>query len=338
MGAPLPDPQVLSHFAGGRYLRGGNSLVMCDGDTVKPRSMAFFSFCVAFALACAPRSNRAPDPAPPPVTLPSSAPASQGDPQPALPARSEPPADQSFACGEHRCRVGSESCCTGGDVAVCAPNALPDPPNVGQLWAAQIELCQASPYDVQLDGIARCRSSSHCAEGELCCNEALWSGATALVCRAAKTDAACDYGEVCTSDAPCRTSNAVCVKGQCRPRSDLECDRAPCDLTTHTCVATSPSSPKLSCVADSQIRAWRNEGRPIFDVTCLGHGDCLPGELCRTAQGRAFCQATDNGMTGTLCGSVADCPKDLCKLAPANQKKRVCARDPAMWHATCDCK
>jgi hypothetical protein len=271
------------------------------------------------------------------------APATSSRPEPA-----KPPAAQtgtldpksSFECGKHRCRVGSESCCSAGDVSVCAPDALPKPSDAIQPLGSQISLCQAAPHGIQVDEIARCRSSAQCPAGQLCCSQWLFSGGSALVCKpSAGRGATCDFGEVCTADLPCRTPNSVCVKGTCRRRAEIRCGGAPCNLQTHACLALGPSkSPE--CVADSDPRmaTWCKEGRPLFRVTCLGQADCLPGERCNYALGSTTCQVADYGTSAVMCDRVGDCPDDLCKGGPPGKIKLVCARPAGSWHATCDCR
>lgn len=251
-----------------------------------------------------------------------------------------PAAAAAFDCGSSRCRVGGESCCTFGERATCTPNAPPASPPSGQLLEAQIEVCQQLPGQPQVDEIARCRSSTHCAAHELCCDEFLFSGSSAHLCKASdKTRLGCSYGEVCTPDLPCRSPGAVCAKGKCRKNAEVQCGRTRCDLTTHTCHVADPRSGRLACDSDGQIEAWRAQGRRIYGITiaCTRHADCWAGELCRAAQGRTFCQRADDGMSAVVCGQPADCPQSLCNLAPPGSQL-VCSRNPGAWIGTCDCR
>src|SRR5688572_6662007 len=174
------------------------------------------------ALGCAgDGAQRKPDLALPPPTA---------TPDPPVPVAAAPPGPTaSFACGDQLCRLGLESCCQNSDRAVCAPNAEPKPTDATQLLGSQIERCQGDPYGMEVNEIARCRSSQHCSTNELCCNESLFSGALAVICKAA----ACDYGEACTTDAPCRDAATVCVKGKCQRQAEIDCDKKRCNLTTH---------------------------------------------------------------------------------------------------------
>jgi len=242
-----------------------------------------------------------------------------------------------FACGTEQCRVGEQSCCRAGDNALCIANAPPDPPTSSQLLGTQIDACSKSPLG-GVGEIARCRSSSHCPAGELCCNEFMFSGASALICKPAlASEVACAYGEMCTPELPCRSPNAVCVKGECRVKTDVSCGTTSCDMTAHTCVVADPSKGPLECKSDSELAARQGVG-PVFSVACLKHADCLPGELCRTALGRTFCQRADDGMTATMCDAVADCPKDMCAWLKPAQKQPACVREPDIWHTICDCR
>ena len=283
--------------------------------------------------------RRAQQSVPVPAAVPSATPAALASPSGSA-AVATPPLDPrlSFSCGSSRCRAGQESCCTLGDSAVCAVNAPADPPEWGQLLGTQIEQCKALPALGDVDGIARCRSSEHCAQQELCCDEFLFSGASAFVCKAAEgAELSCAYGEVCSEDLPCRGPGKVCAKGRCRKSASVTCGPAPCDLTTHTCHVLDAAKAKLECVADSEIEAWRTQGRPISSVDCVRHADCQPGELCRTALGRAFCQRADDGMSAVMCDQAGDCPKDLCQFAPAGSRKLACARAANHWHKICQC-
>lgn len=280
--------------------------------------------------------------APPPqvVVAPSPAISSMTEPKASAAPKPEPPltAKNSFACGKHRCRAGAESCCSAGDVSVCAPDAPRRPSDATQPLGSQISLCKAAPYRLQVDEIVRCRSSAHCASGDRCCSQWLFSGGGALVCVPATTT--CDFGEACTADLPCRTPNTVCVKGTCRQNARIECGGARCDLESHTCLVLDPNSSKPECVADTdpRIAKWHNEGRPILKVSCVSPSDCLPGERCRYAMGATTCQHAEYGMSAVICDHVSDCPKDLCRGAPPGHKKLVCFRHPDDWHAVCDCR
>lgn len=241
----------------------------------------------------------------------------------------------SFACGDERCRVGVESCCQSSDEGHCVENAPPDPPDTPQLWASQIERCEAVPGEVALSEIARCRSSAHCPGGELCCNELLYGGAGAVMCKAAEAgQLACSYGEACTDDLPCEAPGTRCVQGLCRKSATVECGSVACDLSTHTCINPNPDMPEApTCEANDQVAAWRSEGRPIFSVGCARHSDCQSGELCRIALGSSFCQRADDGMSGVMCETTADCPKDSC----AWLKRTVVCNVKGTWHGVCDC-
>ncbi len=252
------------------------------------------------------------------------------------PARAGGESRGGFACGKKQCRIGEESCCTAGEVSLCVANAPPDPPTSGQLLGTQIEACTKPPLD-GVGEIARCRGSSHCGGAELCCNESLFSGASAIICKAAlPSEVACDYGEVCTAELPCRSPGAVCVKGQCRKSASVDCGGTPCDLTTHTCRVTDAAKPALECKSDAEIAAAGFMG-PVADVTCASHADCLPGERCRLALGRSFCQRADDGMTALMCDPARACPKDFCAAVGLPNRKPVCKRAPDDWHATCGC-
>jgi hypothetical protein len=190
-----------------------------------------------------------------------------------------------------------------------------------------------------VDEIARCRSSAHCAAHELCCDEFLFSGSSALICKAAeKTRLSCSYGEVCTPALPCRAPGAVCAKGKCRKHAEMQCGNVRCNLTTHTCHVADPGTGRLECGPDALVEAARAQGRPILDVSCVRHADCRAGELCRTAQGRSFCQRADDGMSAVVCAQPSDCPPSVCSLAPAGKRTPVCRREPGMWFATCACR
>lgn len=284
----------------------------------------------------------------PPATLPAPNPpavsssTARREPSATSVSPPEPPLDpkNSFACGKRRCRAGVESCCSAGDVSVCAPNAPPRPSDATQLLGSQIDLCHAPPYGVDVDRIARCRSSANCRAGQVCCSQWMFSGASALICKPADGgEAACDFGEACTHDLPCRTPNTVCVKGTCSRSAQIRCGGVRCNLETHTCLTLNPNS-KPKCIADSDPRmaVWRKEGRPLLKVTCLGRSDCLRGELCRYALGTTTCQRADYGTSAVMCDRPSDCPRDLCRGGPHGRTKVVCARASDSWHATCDCR
>lgn len=223
-------------------------------------------------------------------------------------------------------------------LAACTDNAPVDPPGWGQLLSMQIAECKALPALGDVGSIARCRSSEHCAQDELCCDEFLFSGASAFVCKAAEKDQlSCADGEVCSEGQPCRGPGKVCAKGRCRKSASVACGSTPCDLTTHTCHVVDAAKAKLECVATSEIEAWRSQGRSISSVECVSRADCQPGETCRTALGRTFCQRQDNGMSAVMCDKLSDCPKDLCQLAPGGARKLGCARATDHWHKTCQC-
>lgn len=258
--------------------------------------------------------------------------------EPAPPPRETPKSRGTFECGKEQCRLGEASCCTGGEVSFCAPNAPADPPTSPQLLGNQIEACTKLSAEGSVSEIARCRSSSHCADGELCCDESLFSGASAIICvPALPSELACNYGEVCTADQPCRSPGAHCIKGRCRKSTTVACGKTDCNLATHTCLITNAAKSLLECKSDAELAAAGWMG-PTADIACASHSDCLPGERCRLTLGRTFCQRADDGMTALMCDKASDCGADFCAGVGMPQKKPVCARDPDFWHTTCDCR
>jgi hypothetical protein len=204
--------------------------------------------------------------------------------------------------------------------------------------ANQIVACQKSPSDQAPDEIARCRSSSHCPSGELCCDEFLFSGASAIICKPAlANEVACDYGEVCTPGLPCRSPGSLCVQGTCRPKPEVACGKVSCDLRTHSCVVTDPNQGTLECKPAAEVKAMASVG-PVFTAACMTHADCLPGELCRTSLGRTYCQRADDGMNAMVCDTVADCSALHCGQVSAPNTKPDCVREPDFWHTICDCR
>jgi hypothetical protein len=244
-----------------------------------------------------------------------------------VPPRDEPAV--TYACGGQQCRVGKQSCCSAGDRSICVDDAPPDPPMLGQLLASQIEACRVADEQGEVGAIARCRSSAHCAATERCCEESLFSGAVALICK----DTSCDHGEVCSDGSPCRDPSMVCAKQKCRKRAEVPCGNRLCDLRTHTCHTPDFEKPRFECVPDAQLTF-----SPIFSVECLHHGDCPDGELCRSALGRTFCERADYGMTSVMCDTAADCPSDHCALVGKPSAKPRCLRDASFWHASCACR
>ncbi len=293
---------------------------------------------LAWGVACGShRGERAPTTVVPVPSAGSSAVVAPREPSPTADRPADPNA--SFACGELRCQVGKESCCAQGERFACSPNAAPAPSDSIQLLSSQIEACSQLRQPIDVDEIARCRSSAHCASGELCCDEFLFSGASALICKAAeKTQLSCSYGEVCKADRSCRDRSEVCAKGKCRKHAEVQCGTTRCNLITHTCQVADPNTGRLACGADTQVAQWRVQGRPILDIACVTHADCHLGELCRTAHFRSFCQRADAGMSAVVCDQASDCPKSLCDLAPPGQKQLACSRHPGTWHATCECR
>jgi hypothetical protein len=285
--------------------------------------------------ACKP-SRPAPSPevrTAPSLFTPTRAPEPTPTQSPATPTAS----GSTFTCGNGRCLAGTETCCQSNDVGTCVPNAPPDPPEPGQLLGAQISACEIALKTNGITALARCGGATNCANGELCCSEFLFGGATAIICKPAEPDqVSCDYGEVCDAEHPCGTPKAQCVNGQCRPSPWVKCGSVTCDMRTHSCYTIDEASGKMTCASHSEVGARRQEGLPALEVSCMSHADCLVGELCRTAFGQTFCERADNGMTGVLCDKTTDCPSDLCEWR-APGKKPVCRAGADYWHALCEC-
>ena len=246
-------------------------------------------------------------------------------------------ARRTFECGRSRCLVGEESCCrSDGMLGVCVPNAPPDPPDVGQLLASQIEACD-NAIQGNLHEIARCGGTSDCSQGQACCDEFLYSGAAAVICKPTEPhQVSCSYAEICSVDRECSIPGAVCVNGKCRRAAVIDCSGSRCDLRTHTCHVGEPDQGSPQCTSNDRLTAWQTQGRPIFDVQCMQHSDCLPGELCHLALGRSFCQIAMDGMSAVVCSADADCPADFCEFMYPGRKPK-CVNEPDLWHSVCMC-
>ena len=301
-------------------------------------AVVFFAINVALLLTLGCRSKH---PSPAPSPLPTMiVPLGQGgltspslvqSPSPSSAARG------SFRCGNVRCSVGTQSCCGSEERATCVPNAPPDPPDMPQLLNSQIEACKLPPHAADVTEIARCGGSSDCESGEFCCDEFLFSGASAVVCKpAADAGVSCDYGEVCDTDKPCHDPQAVCIRRKCSKSAMVQCAGKKCDRKTHSCLMGIAYNGHPRCVENSRVEELQKEGRPLFSVDCVKHADCQSGELCRLALGSTFCQRASDGMSAVLCDTAADCPPDLCPLV--QKQEIVCTRDPDSWHSLCDCR
>ena len=241
-----------------------------------------------------------------------------------------------FRCGDVSCAVGTQSCCRSEERSSCVPNAPPDAPDTPQLLASQIEACKLAPHAADVTEIARCGGSSDCESGEVCCDEFLFSGASAVICKpAGDAGVSCDYGEVCDTNKPCHDPEAVCIHRKCSKSAVVLCAGKKCDRTTHSCLMGIADKGDPRCVENSYVEALQKEGRPLFNVDCTKHTDCQAGELCRFATGSTFCQRASDGMSAVLCDSAADCPRNLCELVQA--KKMACTRDSDSWHSMCTC-
>jgi len=242
----------------------------------------------------------------------------------------------SFRCGASHCSVGTQTCCSSEERSTCVPNAPLDPPDMPQLLNSQIEACKLPPHAAEVSEIARCGGSSDCASGELCCDEFLFSGASAVICKpAGDAGVSCDYGEVCDTDKPCHDPKTVCIRRKCSKFAVVLCAGKKCDRRTHFCLMGIANNGDPRCVENSRVRELQKEGRPLLNVDCAKHADCQSGELCRFAAGSTFCQRASDGMSAVLCDTAADCPLDLCELGQA--KKIACTRDSDSWHSMCNC-
>lgn len=236
-----------------------------------------------------------------------------------------------MTCGAQSCRSDTQSCCEGGGQAACVAN-VPVGPNDGtQLLGSQIDACQGPSVDIQVQHIARCRSSSHCGPTETCCEESLFGGAMVSLCR--PSGQVCEYSEACVEGTACKTPGSVCSLGRCVNARPISCGTVACSPATHACV-WSQSVNALQCVPKQTI-AGVSFAPP--QVGCTQAADCLPGERCHSnlGGGTVCSRGNGGGNMPVLCNSPQDCPTDACWV-PGTQP--TCGFDAQLWHKTCVCK
>lgn len=294
-----------------------------------PRSRAAQASAIALSLA-----SCQPSPPPPPTaTVPVIALAS-APPEPALsasapPVIAAPAAPGTFRCGEGACRVGRETCCWDGRTGACVPTVPPGPDDQVQLLASQIEACSRAKLTYSLASLARCGDSGDCPSGEACCVQHLYGGAAASVCipLSRSGDAACDLGEPCRPEVPCRARGAECAEGLCRkPSSSVLCGKATCAGASPACCGDPPvCQPAAACAAGPRYR-------------CAGPRGCLDGEHCQaTFSGTRCLRLLDVANAEVVCARDIDCPKALCLGRPGARPRCAPSGGRAGWLKTCSC-
>jgi hypothetical protein len=247
-----------------------------------------------------------------------------------------------LACGSRTCRAGKETCCSGRGKnaatrqlepwANCVPTVAPSAADASQLLGSQLIACQDDDLPTELDHLARCDDSNDCRAHETCCRTCLSSDISADLCtRLEPGKAACELGETCRPDVPCRTRGTQCVDGTCVKASPtLRCGAAECSRAGQACCGGPPQCrPQADCEPASAGPVYR----------CAGPRDCAAGEHCAAmAQGTICKGLLDLGTSGVACDEDADCPRAVCDSARGRGERPVCAPDRAGWLKVCGCR
>lgn len=173
-----------------------------------------------------------------------------------------------------------------------------------------------------------CSDSNGCARGELCCEQMWGSGQpTRVMCVSSKAPRrfTCDYKELCTSDASCRTPRTRCQNGEC-VIAEARSER-PFACGARACRRDAPS-----CCAGGVTPSCAKECGPGEEVSCTRGSDCAEGEFCAIVPlGGSFCTHLNDGMMRAACAGARDC--DL--FCEDRGKPRG---EPGGWRRTCTCE
>ncbi len=245
---------------------------------------------------------------------------------PVEPVESKPISDPAHIhCGQKICQVGKETCCGGDtdDAGDCVATVPPGKGDKMQLLASQIEACEKASLPTST--LARCDESLDCRKNEACCEDYLYSGASANFCVTIKRPdrSPCKRNEVCIEGSPCRAPGSVCINGTCQKVvASLPCGTATCTPPNNVCCLD-----EMRCVAPSECR--------VGALHCAHHSDCLKGQFCEISTLGTQCTGGITwGVAGSVCDKDADCGPDVF----CNKKKPRCLPSEYPGIRNCDCE
>ncbi len=213
-------------------------------------------------------------------------------------------------CGDDRCDLDGEVCCSNGEARGCIGLVPLDPGEEfpGRL-VPQLAACESRVRgDDSFHTIEYCDDSSDCPRGQACCSGTLWSDGSYSACLPLGPDGSsrCELAERCLEGLPCATAGSVCRHGACaRATVDLGCGAARCTASAPICCHEADGA--SSCVAYGDERCSPERGR--FPMECRSPADCPPGLVCCSGYGTTYCAGTCINC-GLACVTDADCPAE----------------------------
>jgi hypothetical protein len=244
----------------------------------------------------------------------------------AAPKELPPLAPGTFRCGETACRAGKETCCSDGTTHGCVATVAPGPEDKAQYLATQMMACNALKLENAFQSVVRCEDASDCGKDETCCEEWLFSGAYAMVCKPLRGGApACGIAEGCRTT--CRSKGAECHAGACRkPLDEVRCGAGRCQGDKPACCGETPA-----CHTEAECSASGVGPR----YQCASPRDCIDSEHCaRSIMGTSCTRLWDVANTETVCDTVKDCPEEGCLVTRA----KIRCEGAADGLRTCTCK
>ena len=243
-----------------------------------------------------------------------------------------------IACGKQACNATSEICCGFSDVFGCAPRMPVVESNlIEDRLASNLDSCKKSvKSEYSFDTLIFCDDSTDCAEGQVCCSQWLWSGASLLACipASATGESVCDYGERCAADS-CMTRDTKCRDGECRLASaKVKCAGVVCaDDAPVCCLRDMEGLPKC----ERACKAADEDSRAV-EYECSGPAGCPPGTTCQAGLFGSYCaKEIDSANAVILCESQSDCPKDACE-SMGGKGPTVCAESHSKGFTNCGCQ
>ncbi|MCC6526623.1 MAG: hypothetical protein IT373_28500 [Polyangiaceae bacterium] len=292
-------------------------------------------------LGCKPAGPPTPSPVPVGGTATE---ATLGSATPGAPSAEPPPGAHGgaeLACGTERCRVGREVCCTWSDVHACRPLPVGASDRDLEAWARALatRCSDKPPTDLSLTHVATCDDSADCGAKRACCEQGLGGDMAAGVCTPAGDDrSACDYGERCTPQSPCRTPGTRCIEGHCSLGPARRCGSKACTDAAPLCCGElgSEAAPRCGTTASCEQEGLASR------YECGGPSDCPKGEHCMATLGGTSCLGVADVFNAKLlCAKDADCPPDMCQvLAPGARpscKPDADASRPWLPVRACNC-
>jgi len=213
-------------------------------------------------------------------------------------------------CGDERCDLAREVCCSNGASRACAGRVPLDAhAELPARFAPQLEACDER---VQGDGSFRtveyCDDSSDCPRGEACCSGAVWGDAGYSACLPLGPDGSspCELAERCREGLPCAIAGSVCRNGACAlAEVALACGAGRCTAAAPVCCHEADGA--TSCVAHGDERCSPERGR--YPMECRSPADCPLGMACCSGYGTTYCAGSCINC-GLACVTDADCPAE----------------------------